>query len=108
MQIDLESPGDSDLYNLATHIVLPRPIAWVMTTSRAGLLNLAPFSYFGLVSDDPIIMVLSVGKRNGLPKDTARNLFEQGEAVIHMVEEALLEPMALSSKEFGAHQSEVD
>lgn len=107
MQIDLEHPGDTDLYSLATHIVVPRPIAWVTTVDASAVVNLAPFSYFGLICDDPIIMVLSIGRRKGVHKDTARNLLATGEAVIHIVEEALLEAMITSSKELPAGQSEI-
>ncbi len=108
MQIDLEQPGDCDLYALATHVVLPRPIAWVTSVGPTGVVNLAPFSYFGLVADDPILLMLSIGRRKGDHKDTARNLLAQGEAVIHVVEEALLGPMASSSKELAATESEAE
>lgn len=108
MQLDLERPGACNLYALATHVVLPRPIAWVSTLGETGIVNLAPFSYFGLVADDPIIMTLSVGRRKGAHKDTARNLLDRGEAVIHVVEEALLEPMVLSSKDCAATESEAE
>jgi flavin reductase (DIM6/NTAB) family NADH-FMN oxidoreductase RutF len=106
MQLDLEQAGNLDLYQLATHIVVPRPIAWVTTMGGSDVINLAPFSYFGLICDEPITMVLSVGRRNGIPKDTARNLSASGEAVVHLVEEALLEPMVFSSKELTATESE--
>lgn len=108
MQIDLEQPGDFDAYAFATHVVTPRPIAWVTTIDDNAVINLAPFSYFGLVSDDPITVVLSVGRRDGARKDTARNLLANGEAVIHIVEEAHLESMLQSSKELPAGRSEVE
>lgn len=108
MQIDLEQPGDVDLYELVTHVVMPRPIAWVSSLGPGELVNLAPFSYFGVVSDDPIVLMLSIGRRRGEHKDTARNLLTQGEAVIHMVEAALLEPMLQSSKELPPSESEID
>ncbi|MGC4065649.1 MAG: hypothetical protein QM784_13580 [Polyangiaceae bacterium] len=43
MQLDLERTSDTDLYQLATHIVTPRPIAWVTTQNADGIVNLAPF-----------------------------------------------------------------
>jgi flavin reductase (DIM6/NTAB) family NADH-FMN oxidoreductase RutF len=113
MQLDLEGPLDFDLYQLATHIVTPRPIAWVTTQNADGIVNLAPFSYFGLVSDAPILLVLSIGRRTDIDgvssqKDTARNLISNGHAVVHMVEEALFEPMVKSSAAHPADISEVD
>lgn len=107
MQFDLEDPGGFDPYVLVTHMITPRPIAWVSTLGPEGIVNLAPFSYFGVVSDEPVILMLSIGRRDGVPKDTAHNLLSCGEAVVHVVEEALFEPMVLSSKELPPDQSEL-
>jgi len=112
MQLDLEQPGSVDLYQLATHLVTPRPIAWVITQNAAGVVNLAPFSYFGLVCDNPILLVLSLGRKSNEAgmvtlKDTSRNLLETGQAVVHLVEEANFESMVKSSTDLPAHQSEV-
>ena len=44
MRIDID-PGQTDrnvFYKLMTSVVVPRPIAWVSTTSAAGTDNLAP------------------------------------------------------------------
>jgi flavin reductase (DIM6/NTAB) family NADH-FMN oxidoreductase RutF len=79
-----------------------------MTLGSTGISNLAPFSYFGLVADDPILLMLSIGRRDGHSKDTAQNLLDSGEAVVHVVEESLFEPMVLSSKELAATESELD
>ncbi len=111
MQIDLEWPGLLDSYQLATHLVTPRPIAWVTTQSDNGVVNLAPFSYFGLVADDPILLMLSIGKKtlpdgNVVMKDTARNLLATKEAVVHVVEEALFNAMVDSSASFPPDVSE--
>jgi flavin reductase (DIM6/NTAB) family NADH-FMN oxidoreductase RutF len=113
MLLDLERTSDIDLYQLATHIVTPRPIAWVTTQNADGIVNLAPFSYFGLVCDEPILLVLSIGRRTDIDgvssqKDTARNLLEDGQAVVHVVEEDLFEPMVQSSASHPANVSEVD
>lgn len=62
--------------------VSPRPIAWVMT-EHDEILNLAPFSFFNAAGPD--ILSLSVlRKPNGEMKDTALNLVEKKEAVIHV------------------------
>ncbi|MGC4065650.1 MAG: flavin reductase [Polyangiaceae bacterium] len=71
------------------------------------------FSYFGLVCDEPILLVLSIGRRTDIDgvssqKDTARNLLSDGQAVVHVVEEALFEPMVKSSASHPANVSEVD
>jgi flavin reductase (DIM6/NTAB) family NADH-FMN oxidoreductase RutF len=113
MQFDLEQPKSFDPYEFATHLIVPRPIAWVMTQSNRGINNLAPFSYFGLISDDPILFVLSIGKRTLEDetvdhKDTTRNLLENGQAVIHLVEKDHFFAMVSSSASLPATVSEVE
>jgi flavin reductase (DIM6/NTAB) family NADH-FMN oxidoreductase RutF len=49
MRIDFD-PGQLDrnaFYKLLTSVVVPRPIAWVSTTSAAGTDNLAPATFGG-------------------------------------------------------------
>ncbi|MBD3334041.1 MAG: flavin reductase family protein [Candidatus Eisenbacteria bacterium] len=79
------------LYRLHISALLPRPIAWVSTLSRAGVANLAPFSFFGGVSSDPPIMGISFAPRRGREKDSLANLRATNELVINMVDAQLLE-----------------
>ncbi|MFI5717849.1 flavin reductase family protein [Nocardia sp. NPDC051750] len=65
--------------------VVPRPIAWVSTTSSAGVGNLAPYSYFSLVTMDPPILMVSFTGR----KDTLDNIRETGDFVVNLVTEGL-------------------
>ena len=46
MRIDPTSLAREPIHPLMTGIVVPRPIAWVTSLSRSGVLNLAPFSAF--------------------------------------------------------------
>lgn len=81
-------------YRLLTSIVTPRPIAWVSTISRAGVTNLAPYSFFNAVAGSPPTVMISVGqKAGGIPKDTLRNIEATGEFVVHVVDEAHAELM---------------
>lgn len=69
--------------------VINRPIALVGTQSTAGDFNLGPFSYFNIASFHPPVISLAIQrKEDGTHKDTARNLLEQGEASVHIVNEA--------------------
>ncbi|RTZ70390.1 MAG: flavin reductase family protein [Aquificaceae bacterium] len=90
-------------------LIVPRPIAWVTTVSKNGVVNLAPFSFYnGITSKPPLIMV-SVGKRkDGTPKDTARNIRETGQFVVNLVTEEFLKPMVESGKDFPPEESEVE
>ena len=60
MQIDPGDLGAERIYRLMTGIVVPRPIAWVTSLSRKGVLNLAPFSAFTFVSQKPPMLAISV------------------------------------------------
>ncbi|WP_028449482.1 flavin reductase family protein [Chitinibacter tainanensis] len=79
----------AEKYTLLTDCVVPRPIAWVTTRASAGEINIAPFSYFNIVSTEPMIVSLSVNRRLGPDgrseqKDTALHLSQGGDCVIHI------------------------
>ena len=84
MEIDPQSLSPRDAYGLMIRCVVPRPIGWASTVDAAGRPNLAPFSFFGGVSTNPMVVMLSVGRRRGERKDTAANLLATNEAVIHI------------------------
>jgi flavin reductase (DIM6/NTAB) family NADH-FMN oxidoreductase RutF len=92
---------------LIFNLVVPRPIAWVTTVSREGVVNLAPFSFYNAITTKPPLLMLSIGKRkDGSLKDTSRNLRESGQLVVNLVTEKLLEKMHLSGKDFPPEVSE--
>jgi flavin reductase (DIM6/NTAB) family NADH-FMN oxidoreductase RutF len=109
MQLDPALQSAADNYKLLTNLVVPRPIAWVTSQSEAGVVNLAPFSFFNAVGSNPLYVVISVGKRdNGEPKDTAKNIRASGEFVVNMVTEDLFDAMNISAADFPPDHSEVD
>ena len=79
--------------------VVPRPIGWITALSRAGVVNLAPFSYFNAVGDrPPQVMFAPQGQhREGGAKDSLRNAQETGEFVANVAVWELREKMRLSS-----------
>ena len=40
-------------------IVAPRPIGWIGSVSKAGVKNLAPYSYFNAIADRPHFVMFS-------------------------------------------------
>ena len=70
---------------------VPRPIAFVSTTSNEGVVNLAPFSFFGVMSHDPPTLVFCPIYRQGKPKDTLANCMANGECVVNMISEHFVE-----------------
>ena len=48
-------------------IVAPRPIGWITSMSAKGEINLAPYSFFNAVSDEPpIVLFSSEGRKDSL------------------------------------------
>jgi flavin reductase (DIM6/NTAB) family NADH-FMN oxidoreductase RutF len=85
-----------------TALVCPRPIGWVTTISKTGTVNLAPYSFFNLVSGTPPMVMFSSGPK----KDSQTNAEETGEFVYNMATWELREVMNGSAAEFGAAESE--
>ena len=91
-------------YRLLTAVVVPRPIAWVSTVSAAGVVNLAPHSFYTVAcARPPIVQFTSVRK-----KDTLRNVLETGEFVVNLATAPLLDDVNNSAARFAPDQSEPD
>ncbi|QRY76952.1 flavin reductase family protein [Pseudomonas sp. PDNC002] len=94
MQLDFTQLSKTDAYRWLASTVTPRPIAWVSTLSADGHSNLAPFSFFQVISDAPPTLLINTSVReDGSVKDTLRNVRETGELVIHLVSAAQAEHM---------------
>lgn len=67
-------------------LIVPRPIGWISTVDAAGAINLAPFSFFNLLSYDPPFVLFSAGvhELDGGKKDTVANVEATGEFVYNM------------------------
>ena len=108
MQIDPADMGAERIYRLMTGIVVPRPIAWVSSLSSKGTLNLAPFSAFTFVSQKPPMLAMSVGRKGDNYKDTAHNILDTEEYVIHIADTPLMNAVHESSAEHPPDVSEVE
>jgi len=74
-------------------LVAPRPIGWVSTRDTAGLLNLAPYSFFNAFNYAPPI----IGFASNGYKDSVRNVAETGEFVWNLATRPLVEQMNATS-----------
>lgn len=93
-------------YRLMVGTVVPRPIAWVSTISKDGHVNLAPFSFFTCVGQDPPLVSISVGKSPESIKDTTSNILETKGYVIHVVANGFEEQMNITSDNFPSNIDE--
>ena len=85
-------------------IVAPRPIGWISTLSTGNVANLAPYSFFNMVTGMPPMLMFS---SEGV-KDSVRNSAETGEFVYNYVSSSLEEEMNASSISAPAGISEFD
>ena len=108
MRIDPAYLDAETAYRLITGVVVPRPIAWVTSLSGSGVLNLAPFSAFTFVSPKPPMLAISVGRKGGIYKDTAQNIFNNEEYVVHIADSSLMTALHESSTEHPPDVSEVE
>ncbi len=93
MQFDPNELDYSAVYKLLTGAVIPRPIGWISSVSEEGINNLAPFSYFNAVGDDPPHVMFATGRGNNTNKDTLNNVLANKQFVVNMVTESLAEQM---------------
>jgi flavin reductase (DIM6/NTAB) family NADH-FMN oxidoreductase RutF len=95
-----EIPGN-ECYKLLVSTITPRPIAWVVTQSAEGLLNVGAFSFFNAMSGEPPVVAIGVGSyKPGRPKDTRVNIRETGQFVVNLVSEENAQQMNITAIEF--------
>jgi len=66
--------------------IVPRPIGWISTVDAVGVPNLAPFSFFNAISEQPpMVMFCANGQHvEGGEKDSVKNARETGEFVVNL------------------------
>jgi len=95
--------GDHGLpHNPFKACVVPRPIGWITTVNEAGVVNLAPYSFFnGVAGDPPIVMFCPGGRKaDGPPdgsKDSLANAERTKEFVCNVVTWDLRDAMNMTS-----------
>ena len=96
--------GHGLAHNPLKAIVAPRPIGWISSRHPDGSVNLAPYSYFNVVSDRPPIVYFSSGGY----KDSVTNVEASGDFVVNLVSEDLKDAMNRSSAAYAHGVSEFD
>ena len=91
-------------HNPSKAIVSPRPIGWISTISPQGVANLAPYSFFNIISDKPFSVMFS----SETPKDSAGNAAATGEFVVNLASRDLAEKINKSSIDAPSEIDEFD
>tara|TARA_B100000963_G_C22490530_1_gene609054 strand:+ start:375 stop:980 length:606 start_codon:yes stop_codon:yes gene_type:complete len=89
-------------------LIFPRPIGWVSSINKNGVANLAPYSYFNAVADEPPqIMFCSNGSsKHSKYKDSLSNILSTKEFVINFATSFTRNQMNISSKDFEPGEDE--
>lgn len=109
MEIDPATRDARTNYHFLTSTIVPRPIAWVTTVGKDGVVNAAPFSWFNSVCADPPMLMLAIQQRpDGTPKDTLRNIQANGELVVNLAPRSAVQDLVQSSGDYPPDVSEVE
>ncbi len=85
MIIDFSKLAAGQAYFAIIQLVVPRPIAWVLSSNSNRSYNLAPFSFFNAVGGEPPYIAIGIGRRpDGSQKDTHRNIGARPDFVVHL------------------------
>ena len=89
-------------------LIFPRPIGWISSVNKNGVANLAPYSYFNAVADEPPqIMFCSNGSSfNYKYKDSLSNILSTKEFVVNFATSSTRFQMNNSSKDFKPGEDE--
>jgi flavin reductase (DIM6/NTAB) family NADH-FMN oxidoreductase RutF len=108
LSIDPAALSERENYKFLIGSIIPRPIAFVTTISKNDVLNGAPFSYFNIVSSNPPMISLSIQRSSGSQKDTARNIIESKQFVVHIVDEQNVEKINKTAANLPPQESEIE
>jgi len=92
-------------------VISPRPIGWISTLDENGVANLAPYSFFNALSDNPpMVMFSNTGAKPDQPyaKDSVANIRATGEFVANIVSFDLKDQMNTTSAPLDAGVDEFE
>lgn len=98
MEFDPDILEPAAIYKLLTGTIIPRPIGWISSISGDGINNLAPFSFFNAIGEDPPHVMFSTVRTGDKNKDTLNNVLETKEFVVNLVTEEIVEKMNMTSE----------
>ena len=93
-------------HNPLKAIVSPRPIGWISSRGNDGSVNLAPYSYFNAIAEQPPMVMFSSAPSGNTSKDSLRNILETKEFVVNIVSADLGDAMNISSGTFPYDRNE--
>ncbi|ANU26998.1 flavin reductase family protein [Planococcus versutus] len=108
ISINPKENSERDNYKLLIGSIIPRPIAFITTQSESGVVNGAPFSYFNIVSSNPPMVSVAIQRPTGELKDTARNIYDSDEFVVHIVDDENVAKINETAASLPPSESEIE
>ena len=89
-------------------LIFPRPIGWISSVDKKGNANLAPYSYFNAIADDPpqIMFASAAPELPSKFKDSLANILETKEFVVNFATSITRMQMNLSSLDASKDKDE--
>ena len=89
-------------------LVFPRPIGWISSINKNGIANLAPYSYFNAIADEPPqVMFCSNGSSSHNKfKDSLSNILHSKEFVVNFATSTTRDQMNITSHDFKPNEDE--
>ena len=95
------------VYKITSSLIVPRPIGWISSQSTDGIANIAPYSFFNIVSSDPALVVVGIAnKKDGSLKDSAKNILANKAFALNMVSFDLVQQMGITAASFDEEVDE--
>jgi flavin reductase (DIM6/NTAB) family NADH-FMN oxidoreductase RutF len=110
LALDPTAMTETNVYKIVAGCIIPRPIGFISTLSRAGIANAAPFSFFNGISHAPPLVCLSIADKTDKrdPKDTLANILDTGDFVVNIVDEAIAEAQDRCAATYAADVDEME
>jgi len=102
MEYDPRSEPHNLAHDPTTSLVVPRPIGWISTISPAGVVNLAPYSFFNLIASHPPFVMFASNTR----KHSQNYSQSGGEFVFNLATYELRTEMNISGGDYPEGVSE--
>ncbi len=107
MEIDFAGLETRTAYRWMASTIAPRPVAWVSSLSASSVANLAPFSFFQMVTaSPPTLLFCPLLQADGAAKDTVANIQATGEFVVNLVSYDQVDLMNATSFTYAPTESE--
>ncbi|KAI6033668.1 hypothetical protein PISMIDRAFT_686686 [Pisolithus microcarpus 441] len=94
--INTDEEDTARLYPLMTSAIVPRPIAFVSSVSTTGVENLAPFSWFNMVTNNPPLVSFCC-RNDPQVKDTPTNVRNGLGFTVNIISEPFVENANVAS-----------